>query len=226
MSIYLQAFRPLWQWKRKRANAERLGESPFVDASIRREPDFKHEMPGISSLCRDGLFSNYLKKEDKVIYITTALHDETLGKHWRIIAILQVIKECSNHNEAAKWYNDNGHLSLPINCMALGNENIENVALHEVSHYEMNPQFPNDVERGLKYQNSIYHKRAIKNPKYLICEKEWCGIPTNPPYVEPPILSSKKAIEILDKEPIIQRSKIITVDQYKGLKGIIDSWKG
>ena len=67
---FLSSYKPLVWTTFGRAAALKHGLLPFIDGSIRREPDLEHEHPSISCLCRAGKFAPRLRVGDVVGYIT------------------------------------------------------------------------------------------------------------------------------------------------------------
>lgn len=97
------------------------GLKPFIDASCRREPDLENEYPSISAICRKGKFAPHLDKGNIIVYITNKgryLADDDAS--YKLVAILEVIEKCENHQIGANWY-QNRNLSLPSNCFVPDN---------------------------------------------------------------------------------------------------------
>lgn len=121
-NFYLNSFIPLITFKERHADIKRLGIPPYVDASCRREPDFESEYPSITGLCRGDKFVTRLRVGDKVVYRTKkGRYDYYPELHWRIVAGLEVIAILQTHEHARQWYQEKG-LSLPTNCMVVGNK--------------------------------------------------------------------------------------------------------
>jgi hypothetical protein len=96
------------------------GFPPFIDASIRREPDLEHAMPAISCLCRGGAFTPRLGVGDCVAYLAVKRKYSGEDPHRRLVAVLQVKRLFDTHNDAAAWYRSR-KMRLPGNCMVAGN---------------------------------------------------------------------------------------------------------
>jgi hypothetical protein len=84
---FLAAFRPMVITKAGRDASARFGLPPFIDGSIRREPDLESPYPSISALCRGALFAPRLRPGDRVAFITVKgayppLREEHRGS-WR-----------------------------------------------------------------------------------------------------------------------------------------------
>lgn len=158
----------------------KLAIDPFVDGSIRREPDLEHEWPSISCLCRAGKFAPRLAVGDAVAYLTKkGKYGDVPFRHWRLTAVLQVIEVLESHEQAAAWYRNHGY-SLPNNCMVLGNP-------------------PNPIERSnrqhrdgqrlddrtlIRWWDWGYGRRARANGTFVICRRLFCELSWNAPVVD------------------------------------------
>lgn len=118
---YLNTFHPLVATAYGRRACETHALDPFVDGSIRREPDFKHPRPGISCVCRASKFAPRLELGDTVIYLTVKdWFGGPLARHQRLVAVLRVDEVAATHEDAAARYRAGG-LPLPSNCMVKSN---------------------------------------------------------------------------------------------------------
>ena len=114
MPTFLNSFYPLCYTK-KGLEAVNRGLPPFVDGSIRREPDFENEYPAITGLCRTNKLIPRLCKRDNVIYITNkGTYSGT--RHWCLVAVLQVEEIVGSHYDTANFYRERG-LAYPQNLM-------------------------------------------------------------------------------------------------------------
>lgn len=131
---------------------------PYLDASFRAEPSLNVEYQGISSLCRGEKLAPKLKKGDKVVYIAKKNKYDQDFKHWRLVAILEVIEIKSCHYAASKWYEENNY-TLPKNCIVDGNPplTLDKTTVKDQSTID-------ERERG-------YNCRAKKYPQFNICKK-------------------------------------------------------
>lgn len=123
--FYLTSYTPLVRTEAGRIASVKHRLRPFIDGSIRREPDLEHEGPAISCLCRAGKFAPRLMAGDFVAYMTIkgdwhGPDGVRLPRHRRLTAILRVEVICDSHEEAARWYRKR-ELKLPSNCMVAGN---------------------------------------------------------------------------------------------------------
>src|ERR1700683_5560370 len=108
---FLVSYTPLVATPHGRNAAAQFRLPPFIDGSIRREPDLEIDWPSISCLCRAGKFAPRLRVGDWVCYMT-----KKQGNMRRLAAVLCVAHVFDSHAQAANWYN-NHSLKLPSNCM-------------------------------------------------------------------------------------------------------------
>ncbi len=114
---YLVTYRPLVRNGRGKAAVKQYGLAPYVDDSCRREPDLEAVFPSISGLCRGTWFAPRLSVSDVVVYLTVkGSYPGHPAAHWRLTAILKVVKKFESHGDAAAWYRARA-LELPRNCM-------------------------------------------------------------------------------------------------------------
>jgi hypothetical protein len=118
--LFVNTYRPLALTRSGMDVARRESLPPFVDSSIRREPDLEHEWPAISCLCRAGKFAPRLAVGDIVVYLTVKARYRSKRSHRRLTAVLRVVQRFSTHREAARWYRSRRQ-RLPSNCIACGN---------------------------------------------------------------------------------------------------------
>ena len=121
MNILLNSFHPICSTGTGRRAIKVHHLPPFIDGSIRREPSFESEYPGISSLCRKGKLVNRLAVDDIIIYITIKGNYGQSRKHWKLVSILKVNAVMEDHQTAADWYRNRG-FHVPKNCVVPGNE--------------------------------------------------------------------------------------------------------
>lgn len=135
-------------------------DPPFVDGSIRREPDLELRHPSISALCRKGKFAPKLGIGDCVIYMTVkGKYPGDVEAGWRLVAALEVIRRFESHEEAASWFKAND-ARLPSNCMVAGNPPIP---------LERTRQGV-DACSPLHERESEYERRARDFPVFLACQ--------------------------------------------------------
>jgi hypothetical protein len=117
---YLVTYAPLVRTATGRAAASKYDLPPFIDGSIRREPDLEHQRPAITCLCRADKFAPRLREGDIVAYMTAKGCYGLTFRHWRLTAVLKVQVCLPSHAEAAAWYHAR-RLPLPNNLMVRGN---------------------------------------------------------------------------------------------------------
>lgn len=201
MSIYLVSYKPLCNEKQGKEAIEENGQYNFVDHSFRREPELESEYPGISSICRGRNFAPRLEEDDVIVYITVkGKHIKGINeKHWCITAILRVMKKCNSHDEASKWYLNQG-LKIPSNCIVDGS----------------NP-LPNEYT-ALSYSRADeekYRKNVTQYPQYLICEAEYKELKF------PHKINDNDMKSIFNRIPPTQTPTTITLDELDKLRSII-----
>lgn len=152
---------------------------PFVDGSIRREPDLEHCYPPITCLCRADKFAPRLEVMDIVAYMTIkGMYGNENVKHYRLTAVLQIIKKLNSHEEGAKWYKEKGML-LPSNCMADGNPS---KSFSESNGGKLiSTRWSDEVKR--RCWDAGYLKRAKQHPIFLICNPLFIDLSMNAPVV-------------------------------------------
>lgn len=169
MKIFVNTYRPLVHNRAGRAAVQRYGLPPFVDASCRREPDLEADFPSIAALCRLWKFAPRLHEHHIAVYLTVkGMYAGCAERHWRLTAILQVIKRFENHEDAAKWYRTEG-LPLPSNCMVEGNAP---VALDKTDGFHS----------SLEAWDRHYRMKARDCPLFLVCRPVFREL-NNPPVV-------------------------------------------
>lgn len=151
---------------------------PFVDGSIRREPDFEHDYPAITCLCRGGNFTPRLAVGDVVAYVTKKVRLE--GDHYpsrRLTAILNVTLMCPNHEIAAQWYAVR-RLEVPNNCIVTGNNPKPLCESHR--RFRKITLEIGDVIGHRKWGRSYVH-RSKKHPEVAICTPLFINIGPDAP---------------------------------------------
>lgn len=121
MTFYLNSYHPLARTAHGRQASEVHGLPPFIDGSIRREPDLEYRTPTISAVCRGGKFAPRLREGDVVVYLTIkGRWGEVEDLHRRLTAVLRVRHRFPSHTLAAEWFRSRGR-PLPSNCLVPGN---------------------------------------------------------------------------------------------------------
>ncbi|HEY4313608.1 MAG TPA: hypothetical protein VGN12_29415 [Pirellulales bacterium] len=165
--FYLVTYTPLVASRAGREACEAHHLQPFIDGSIRREPDLEHTSPSISCLCRAARFAPRLLPGDLVGYMTVKRrywgYDHV---HRRFTAVLQVRGVFSSHDDAASWYRSR-NLTLPSNCMVDGNPPKPLSQSHRI--HKDSGRF--DDERLLRRWDNGYRKRSENElGTFLICD--------------------------------------------------------
>ena len=178
MAFYLNSYHPLCLTVAGRDASRRFGIDPFVDGSIRREPDLEHDFPAITCLCRGDRFAPRLDEDDRVAYMTTK---QTFGlrvPHRRLTAVLRPIKVFDSHEEAADWYRER-QMPLPNNCLVPGNR------AKPLNHtHQRSPARKCGADGGCGSWDGRYWKRARRWGTFVICEKLFCDLSWEAPVVE------------------------------------------
>lgn len=182
-TFYLNSYAPLAASKPGREASTRFGIPPFIDGSIRREPDLEHAYPAISCLCRTDKFAPRLKPDDVVAYM---LRKDRYGQgrlQRRLTAVLRVLTVFPSHIEGAAWYTDR-NLQLPNNCWVRGNP----AKPFEHSHRRFRTSNSLDVNQTHKDWDVGYRARAMKHGTFVICERLFCNLTWDAPEVTEPQL--------------------------------------
>lgn len=162
--VYLTSFYPLSSTGFGKNAVRQLGLKPYVDGSCRREPDFEHEQPCITGLCRPK-FAEKLKENDLIIYVT---NKKGIGSR-KLIAILQVIKAVKNQEQALSFYREQ-KMVLPNNLMVRDNPPKPLKETHYSPGKEIKDRFNANDSRNLNIWDGVYNDRAAKNPEVAICK--------------------------------------------------------
>ena len=202
---YLASYHPLIMNRRGKRAAERFHIPPYVNASCRREPDFESRFPSITAICRGDKFAPRLRESDVVTYMTTKKgYPGYPQEHWRLTAVLQVIRKFRSHGKAATWY-ENNNVKLPNNCMVRNNPP---VGLHRTSNADNYPT----VEQW----DTIYLERVKKTPVFLVC------LPLYLELVCPPVLTEAHLFEAFGRLPATRNPPKITEDECRRLTSMLD----
>jgi hypothetical protein len=195
---YLNAFRPLIVTAAGQHVSFIFGLPPFIDGSIRREPDLESPFPSITALCRGNLFAPRLRPGDRVIYITVKRpYPPVAQPHWRLVALLHVVELFQSHSEGAAWYTDR-ELAPPNNCLVPGNPP------KPVEQSSLPSRDPRAWELG-------YQLRARKTAVFIICE------PTFIELYNPPVIIENAMVTALGRIPGLQNPPSLSDDEYERL---------
>ena len=174
--FYLNSYRPLVSTAHGRRASAQHDIPPFVDGSIRREPDFEHQFPSITCICRAGKFAPRLCVGDFVAYMTLkGRYGNDRGRHRRLTAVLKVIHVAESHQAAANWYGARG-LPLPSNCIVPGNRPKplnQSVGKRGCTN-----------QRGCGVWDQHYQQRVAQHPRFVICEPLWVRLDADAPRID------------------------------------------
>jgi hypothetical protein len=207
---YLVQYRPLIYSKEGRQAIQKFGLPPFIDASIRREPDFQSEAPSITALCRAGKFAPNLNIGDRITYITVGYKYPPLKQsHSRLVAVLEVAHRFESHEEAAQWYRSQGY-DFPSNCMVDGNSPKPLDAAGKPPNIYKHISKPIGIIRAW---NNFYQDRSDNFGVFLACKASFLELN------RPPIFSEELSLSILGRTtPSIQNYKILSSEQFEAIK--------
>lgn len=208
MAIYFNTYKPLCSTLEGQRAIEVFNYPRFVDNSIRREPDFQHEYPSISAICRANNFAPRLQKGDIIVY--TTVKGKYLGieeAHWRTVAVLKVLERMLNHEKAAEWYIEKG-LRLPSNCIVSGNDPL-----------------PKDHSAGNCGTDESYKARVAENPVFHICEKLYCELSLPNPLFKKDMITAMGSVPSTQTPPSISKQQFINLLEVARIKDKIDLFK-
>lgn len=181
--FYMNSFDPLVCTSAGRAAADRHKIPPYVDGSIRREPDFEHPFPAITCLCRTDRFAPRLRVGDVVAYRTNKGRYGSSKPHRRLIAVLRVTHLLDSHQEGAEWYRER-NLPLPNNCMVRGNE----AKPFDQSHQRRRKTGCASNAQLHRDWDLAYHLRARSFPRFVVCEALFVDLFPNAPALDDDLL--------------------------------------
>jgi hypothetical protein len=168
ISVFFTSFYPLCCMAQGIKAIENYNLPPFIDGSCLREPDFQHDYPAITGLCRPG-FVDRLNIDDLIIYTT---NKKLLGSKM-LIAVLKVLEIEADHTKAFNWYESKNAIP-PNNIMVPGNFVIPLEKTHGIGPWIgwgwTKEDIDEDREESLEAWGRSYEKRALESPKVAICE--------------------------------------------------------
>jgi hypothetical protein len=174
--FFLNSYRPLIATPVGRIASERHEIPPFVDGSIRREPDLQHQWPTISCLCRAGLFAPRLCVNDFVTYITVKGAER--GQR-RLTAVLKVMHVFDSHDDAARWFRER-NIPLPSNCMVKGNPALplgKSLGKSRTCREGCGQALHREWDAG-------YRQRADDNGRFVVCQPLFIDLSWEAPIVD------------------------------------------
>lgn len=200
--IYLNSFRPLCSTPVGRKAIKAYQLLPFIDGSIRREPDLESERPSISALCRFTKFAPRLDVGDIAVYLTCkARFSPKDDLHRRLVAILEVERRFETHEEAETVYRDAG-FAVPANCM---------VATNPPADYDRSSRHEPDFAAS----HAAYAQRARECSVFLMCR------PLFRELANPPVIHDSDLEIIFGRVPGTQNPPRITDEQYEKLLQLV-----
>ena len=173
---YLITYKPLCKTRMGRTAIQRYGYPPFVDFSIRKEPDFQNPFPAISCLCRPTHMTQKLRVGDRFIYTTVKGTYQGRPDHCnRLVAILKVVESFDTHQEAFEWYRDGG-LPIPRNCMVTSNPPLP--FDHTSGEFCSDPLvcLDDDLSPSLQHRNGIVMARDAEEGYYNRLSLTWLSV--------------------------------------------------
>ena len=202
--IFLNSYNPLVKNVRGKSAIREYGIPPYVDNSCRREPDFESAYPSITALCRGRNFAPRINESDVIVYVTTkGKYSGYSGRHWRLAAILEVVRRFESHREASNWY-INKELELPRNCIVGGNHPL----LLEMT---SNRKSYSTVEQW----DTVYKMRARKYGVFLSCKPIFMELHS------PPVITEEAMFCVFGKIPSTQTPPRISDEEYNNLRRMI-----
>lgn len=197
-NTYLSSFYPLCSTRNGRIAIEKYSLKDYIDGSCRREPDFEHEMPCITGLCRPN-FVGKLQNEDKVIYVT---NKKGVGSR-KLIAVLRVVEILDDHCKAADYYILK-NLPLPSNIMVASNPPIPLDKTHQKGSWDKKGWPLDNI--SLENWDKGYLLRSMISPKVAVCEIEYLNR-CNPFDIE--IKSDRELVA--QNPPILRKTEIESI---------------
>ena len=205
--FFLNSYKPLAFSKAGRDAASRLNIPPFVDGSIRREPDLEHEFPAITCLCRTDKFAPRLRVGDVIAYMTVKReYLPRQAEQRRLTAVLRVVQTLPSHEAAAEWYRSN-QLPLPNNCLVSGNP---------PKPFEESYRPDDRRGCGLSCRNDDwergYQLRAQHFPRFVVCEPLYRDLSWDAPVVDEQML-----VEVFGRIPPTRVPPASTIEEFTQL---------
>jgi hypothetical protein len=211
-TFYVNTYGPLVASKAGREACAAHGLPPFVDGSIRREPDLEHEFPSISCLCRAGNFAPRLRVGDVVAYMTKKARYRSRTSHWRLTAVLEVRAVLASHLAGAQWYRERG-LTFPSNCWVHGNP----AKPFEQSHRIFRASSCAGPKRTYREWDATYRLRAMKHGTFVVCTALFRDLSWDAPIIE-----RRHFLRALGKVPGTHNPGALTMDQCCRLMRVIE----
>lgn len=184
-SFFLNTYGPLALTKLGRQAAFKYSLPPFVDGSIRREPDLEHEYPAITCLCRTNKFAPRLEAGDVVAYMLKKANYGMGYKHQRMTAVLRVIEVMPTHAVGAQWYRKR-RMRLPNNCIVPRNK----ANPLSKSHQKAPKREHGCAKPRCSQWDDEYKKRAKRWGTFVVCERLFVNLDWDAPEVSEKMLKA------------------------------------
>ncbi len=201
--FFVNSYAPLAFTRVGRVASKEHNVPPFVDGSIRREPDFEHPFPAITCLCRGKNFAPRLKVGDIVAYVTKKATYGTSCAHQRLTTVLRVLGVFDSHAAGADWYHRRG-LPLPNNCMVAGNSAVPLRRSHCIC------GSCGGRKRTHREWDAEYRRRAREYGTFVVCKPLRCDISWSAP-----VVSDEQFAEALGGVPATRNPGARTLDELQ-----------
>jgi hypothetical protein len=191
-NFFISTYAPLATTRAGREAVRQFGHPPFIDGSIRREPDLEGKYPSISCLCRAEKFAPRLKTGDFVAYMTRkGRYGDVPMAHRRLAAILRVKEVFESHQAAARWFRAH-NLELPTNCFVPGYPPLP--LSH--SHRMFDGSTCAGDRRTQQAWDAIYRERSEAYSTFVVCRKLFRRL-----WWDAPVVTDKHLIETFGRVP-------------------------
>lgn len=172
--FFLCSYWPLAKTLGGRRAIEKYALPPYANGMSRREPDFEHPRPALTSSSRGRGFVPRLAVGDTVVFTTTkGKWGDVPGRaaHWRLVSVLEVARRFETHVEAAAWYAAAG-MRPPGNLVVDGNPPLP---------------VPLTIHHGKPHDgdwDAVCIERAAECGVVLACETRLLDLTDPPPIVQ------------------------------------------
>jgi len=205
--FFLCSYWPLVKTLGGRRAVQAYALAPFANGMSRREPDFEHPRPALTSSSRGRGFVPRLAVGDTVLYTTTKGRWGTGAPHWRLVAVLEVVARFPTHAAAAADYAGRG-LRPPGNVVVDGNPPLPvPLTLHHGR--------PHDGD-----WDAVCAARAAACPTVLACETRLLDLE------DPPPLTQDDWLAVFGTVPNTRTPPVITEAQFDRLLALADARRG
>jgi hypothetical protein len=217
--LFINTYHPLVDTAAGRSASVQFKLMPFIDGSIRREPDLEHPHPSISCICRGEMFAPRLCLGDVVFYMTRQARFGEAVKHRRATALLRVARLFETHAAAAEWYRAAGQ-QVPSNCVVDDNPPCP----VSQSHRKNQHRCENEAAWTAKWDIGYRH-RARVNGRFVVCDAIWRDLSWNAPKVHDadllavfgrvPGTRNPGSLSLTFLEPLLRQLRIAAPPSYR-----------